>query len=366
MRTRHRVEILPLEPTRLLLDQLMNFGHGQPVAGRIAVITVAAIAGVGHWLNYDAGTLLEFQAEFNQRAQLVTVVALGNCRHDHGRDVELLDDFDAFHLHVNQFNPARFRVDPGAQGVELERRVHSAGLELLGKFWVICYAATVSRDQQTLDLAGMGATQDIVAKLEELRVQRRLAAGKQHDGQLPFSCDEKINRLLEVVKRHRVALLIPHNANRTSQIADVVYFQNGGAGVLQVVLTQTAVERAAMLDFSSEAIRHRSRFSVRQRLDVVLGIARNLDFEATVLRTLLLHPDAVVTQHNVGVNNFLARRTNGTRVGEERGVAILFCRWSLEKRAEWNHVYAPLKSFAVGFEKLVRTVLRTGKRGTRR
>ncbi|MFN2514269.1 MAG: hypothetical protein ABR568_23005, partial [Pyrinomonadaceae bacterium] len=100
----------------------------------------------------------------------------------------------------------------------------------------------------------------------------------------------------------------------TGKVADVVNLEDGRTGVLQMVFAQAAVQRAAMLDFGGKAIGHGARFCIREGFDVVLGVAGNLDFKVAVLGTLLLHPDAVVAEHNVSVDDFFAGGANRARV----------------------------------------------------
>src|SRR6185369_17657165 len=87
MRARHRMEVVAFEPARLLFYQLMNFRHCESMTGGVSVITIAAITRVGHRLDDDARTLLQLQSEFDERAELVAVVALRHRRNNHGRDV---------------------------------------------------------------------------------------------------------------------------------------------------------------------------------------------------------------------------------------------------------------------------------------
>src|SRR5689334_20515423 len=92
-----------------------------------------------------------------------------------------------------------------------------------------------------------------------------------------------------------------------------------------------------MFHFSREAVRHGARLRVRERLDVVLSIARDLDFEETMSRALLLHPHFVIAQNDVRVDHFSAGGTNGSRVRKERGIAVPFWRRTGEERVELNH-----------------------------
>src|SRR5947207_4977623 len=172
MRTRHGMKIVSLEPTSLFFNQFMYFGHGEAVAGGAAMITVAAVARMGHRLNDDTGTLFKLQPKFNQRAKLAAVVTFRNRRHDDRGYVQLFDDLNTFHLHVDQFDTPRFWVNTGAQSIELQRGIHTACFELLGKFWIVGYAPPVRRNKQALYLARMRSAQHVVAKLKKLRVQR--------------------------------------------------------------------------------------------------------------------------------------------------------------------------------------------------
>src|SRR5215213_11266726 len=222
MRARHGMKIFTFEPTRLLFDKLVDFGHCESMARRVRVIAVTTVTRVRHRLDNDARTLLQLQPKLDQRAELVAVIALRHGGNNDGRDVELLAHLDALHLHVDQLDAPRLRINTSLQRVELERRVHASFFELLSEGTVLSNLSPVSGDQQALDLAFVWTTQHVVTKFEELRVQRRLTAGEQHDRQFTFGPDQKVNRAFELIKRHRIALLVADDANRTRQIADVV------------------------------------------------------------------------------------------------------------------------------------------------
>jgi hypothetical protein len=80
--------------------------------------------------------------------------------------------------------------------------------------------------------------------------------------------------------------------------------------VLQVILTKAAIFRTPVFDFGRKAIRHGAWLRIGQRSHVVLGVARDLDFEEAVPRTFLLHPHFVIAQDDVRVDQFFAGRTN--------------------------------------------------------
>ena len=96
-----------------------------------------------------------------------------------------------------------------------------------------------------------------------------------------------------------------------------------------------------MLHLCREVERHRAGLRVRERLDVVLRVAGNLDFKVTVLRTFLLHPHAVVAQNYVCINELVALRADRARVGEEGCVSVPFNDRSFKQRIEWYHGGAP-------------------------
>src|SRR5215207_5357913 len=133
----------------------------------------------------------------------------------------------------------------------------------------------------------MWTTQHVIAKLEELWMQSRLTAGEQHDRQFTFRGNEQIDGAFELIHRHRIALLVADDADGAGQIADVVDLEYRRTSVLQVIFTQAAIFRTAMFDFSSETIRHGAWLCVGERLYVVLGVARDLDFKEAVPRTFL-------------------------------------------------------------------------------
>src|SRR5262245_7429292 len=169
------------------------------------------------------------------------------------------------------------------------------------------------RDEQSFDLALVRPAQDVVAELEEERVKGRFAARKQHDGKLAFSGDQRVHAALELLHRHRIALLVAHDTDRAGEIANIIDFEARKAGVLEVVFTQPAVQRAAVLDLRREIEWHGAGLRVRERFDVILSVAGNLDFKETVLRTFLLHPHAVFAQYYMSVNELLAMRAGRAR-----------------------------------------------------
>jgi hypothetical protein len=107
--------------------------------------------------------------------------------------------------------------------------------------------------------------------------------------------------------------------------------------MLQVIFTQAAIFRTAVLDFGRKPVRHRAGLRVRERLCVVFRVARNLDFEEAVFRTLLLHPHFVVAQDDVRVDQFLARWTDGARIRKECGVAVSLWRRTRQELFELDH-----------------------------
>src|SRR5215208_702155 len=92
-----------------------------------------------------------------------------------------------------------------------------------------------------------------------------------------------------------------------------------------------------MLDLRGEAIRHGARLRVGERPYVVLGVARDLDFEEAVSRTFLLHPHFVIAQNDVCVDHFFAGGTDRSRVRKKRGIAVPLWRRTCEKRVELDH-----------------------------
>ena len=104
-----------------------------------------------------------------------------------------------------------------------------------------------------------------------------------------------------------------------------------------MIFTEAAIFRTAVFHFSREQVRHGAWLRVRERLDVVLRVARDFDFEETMSRAFLLHPHFVIAQDDVRVDQLFAGGTDRSSVRKERGIAVPLWRRTCEEWVELDH-----------------------------
>ncbi len=109
--------------------------------------------------------------------------------------------------------------------------------------------------------------------VEDLRVQRRLAAGDLQQVGLPFALDQQIEHGLDLreAARSRLGRRGAGEAGRAFEVAMLVDLDQGQAAVLLVVGTEPAIVGAPLVDAGMEFERHIPGF---EEIPATLPIAR--------------------------------------------------------------------------------------------
>jgi hypothetical protein len=111
-------------------------------------------------------------------------------------------------------------------------------------------------------------------------------------------------------------------ADRAVEVAAAVHLDQSEAGVLLVLGTHPAVERAALDDLGLELERDRPGLVEALLRQVQLGVRVDERLEQAVLAAALAQDHPVVAHVHLGVDHRLAQRADRLRVLEEDLVAI--------------------------------------------
>jgi environmental stress-induced protein Ves len=132
---------------------------------------------------------------------------------------------------------------------------------------------------------------------EEVRMQRRLAAGDLHDVGFAFVGDDCVEHALDgrqIAKAGsmRARLCV---ADRAAQVTVIGDLDQGQAAMLHVLWTQTAIVRTAPALFGVEALRQLRWLDEHfARLAVIRGVIRDQHALAAVFGTPLFEENALV------------------------------------------------------------------------
>ena len=140
----------------------------------------------------------------------------------------------------------------------------------------------------------------------DLRVDRRLAAGELHDLRIALGGDKAIENVFDFFERQIEARTGLGKAERTCHVAGAVDFDDAETGVLLVIGTQAAIVRAAVLDLSGEFKRDGAGLVELRGVGVQLRVAIDQCFERSMIGAALAHVDLVVADQDVGVDDAAA------------------------------------------------------------
>ncbi len=196
---------------------------------------------------------------------------------------------------VAQARTAQLLVHLVAQRIELQVQLEArhVGRQPFDEFGILRDAQAVGVDHQVADWPPFRRVEDV----EELRVQRRLAAGDLHDVRLALVGDDGIEHALD--RRHvaeaRAMRAGVGVADRAAQVAVVGDLDQGQAAVLHVLRAQAAVVGAAPLALGVEALRQLRRLDEALAAEaVILDVVGDQHALAAVLRAPLLQVDPAV------------------------------------------------------------------------
>ncbi len=163
--------------------------------------------------------------------------------------------------------------------------------------------------------------------LEDLRMDRRLAARELHHLRLALGGDEAAEHEVDLLERQRVAVAVGvvagvGEADRAVEVAGGVHLDDREAGVLLVLGAQAAVERTAVLHLGLELERQRARLVEPLLRHVELRVRVDERLEEALLGAALAHDHAVVAHVHLGVDHRLADRADRLGVLEEDLVPV--------------------------------------------
>src|SRR5260370_18959420 len=213
-------------------------------------------------------------------------------------------------------NPVRL----GLESIELEIERWPDLVELFEEAVVFGDPFAVGVDHDERYVAGLRRAH----KVDDLRVNSRLAAGELHHLGIALSAHVVVEHLFDFFQREAESRTGIGKAQGAIHIAGAVYFDNPQTGVLLMVWAQSAVVRTSIVDFAVKGQRDRPRFVVTGLPSVCLGSADAQAFEGTALRAALAHVDLVVTQHHLGVDHLPALGANAAGQFIEDVVGVLF------------------------------------------
>ena len=148
---------------------------------------------------------------------------------------------------------------------------------------------------------------------EEIRMQRRLAAGNLHDVGLAFVGDDRVEHALDrrQIAKARAMRARLGVADRAAQVAVIGDLDQRQAAVLHVIGAQAAIVRTAPALLGVEALRHLRRLDEHlARLAVVVDVVGDQHALAAVLRAPLLEEDALVLDQDLRLDAAQARRAH--------------------------------------------------------
>ncbi len=220
------------------------------------------------------------------------------------------------------------QVCPGLEPVELQVDVRLERRELLRELAVAREPDPVRVQHHRLDALRLRQRDEV----EDLRVDRGLAAGELHDFRRALSRDERVEHALDLLQAQRVAVRLMARvgkADRAIEVAAGVHLDHPEARVLLVLRAKAAVERAAVLHLGLEGERDRPRLVEPLLGEVELGVGVDERLEHAVLAAALPHEHAVVADVHFGVDHHLADGADRLRQLEEDLVAVGLRRGAL-------------------------------------
>ena len=211
------------------------------------------------------------------------------------------------------------------QAVELEVDQRSQGGELREPFRVVGDPHAVGVDHHVADVARLRR----LDHLEQVRVDRRLAARELDDLRVALELDEAVEHPLDLGQGQVEAGAGVGEADRAIEVARAVDLDQGEAGVLAMLGADPAVERAALEDLGRDAGRRLAGLVEPGLLHVRLGVGVDQALEPAVVVAALAHVDLVVAEQDLRVDDraalgadrardFVEDLAVGSRLGVER------------------------------------------------
>ena len=141
----------------------------------------------------------------------------------------------------------------------------------------------------------------------------RFAPGELDDLGVPFEFDESVQHPLDLGEGQVEAGAGIGETHRTVQIAGAVHFDECQAGVLPMLGTQAAIQRAALEDLRGDACRGLPGFVVLRLVHVGPGVGVDQPLEPAVIVAALAHIDLAIAQEHLRIDDRAALRADGTR-----------------------------------------------------
>ena len=247
-------------------------------------------------------------------ADLVVVHALldrDDERRGHAEPVEALERLLA---DAPQIGAAQIHQRVALERVELEVQleVRHVARQPHRELLVLRDPDAVRVDHQVPDRPRLCA----IEHLEELRMDRRLAAGNLHDVGMALVAHDGVEHPLDVIERPvRLAVGAARRvADRAAQVAGVADLDEREARMLLVIGAEPAVVRTAPLHRRVVVRRHLRRLDEHfAAAPVVVDVIGDEHALVSVLRAPLEHEHAVVLKHDLGVHATEARRADRHR-----------------------------------------------------
>jgi hypothetical protein len=195
------------------------------------------------------------------------------------------------------------------EAVELEVEGRPHFCQLRNELVVTRDTPPVRVNHHEADPARLGGLHEF----DDLRVDRRLAAGKLDDFWRAFGPDEIVEHRLDFLERQAEAWAGRRKTQRAIHVAHAVDLDDPEARVLLMVGAEAAVVRASVLGLGAEGQRDRSRLVVLAVRHVRLGVPIDQRFKRPASGTPFPHVDLVVTEDHLTVDDAPAIRADASR-----------------------------------------------------
>ena len=301
MRQRRRHEVAPLDaPVGRRRDTRVEIGDRD---ARRALKTDAPLARERHRVQLQRPDVRAAEHEREQIADFVIVYAHRDGGENRRRHVVLLEERERLELGFDGVRAQKNAIGLGPERVERENdaRVERGEPAHVG---FVAKLETVRRNRQTPDPRVAAHLQEV----EELRVERRFAAGEIDDVDLVVILGEVPEDPGEILDRHLMGrvVLVDRVTDRTVEIAGRRNRDDGQIDLLLVRWTGAAVERTAVDDGLADPSRRRRGRDERERVEIPLHRRGDPPALVPVRRAELVEPHRIVLKDDLGIDSRLA------------------------------------------------------------
>ncbi|GMO61228.1 hypothetical protein BwSG20_16410 [Bradyrhizobium ottawaense] len=263
-------------------------------------VEILVAAGVLHRLQRDAAHACPGQRVADDVADLGIVDAALDGRDQRGRHAVMLEIFQRLLADFSQIRAAQVDQRVALQRIELEIDLQPAPVlgEPRHEILFAGDAQAVGVDHDVPDRAGAHRVQD----REEIRMQRRFAAGDLHEIGLALACDQRVQHLLDCRERGKFRSCRRgfRKADRAGEVAVLGDLDQRQAGMLLVVGTETAIIGTAEFGALLELQRSVTWLDEILAQAPIGGIRRHQRRLDAMLPAALFVPDLVIQDLDLG------------------------------------------------------------------